>query len=660
MIPELGHLALWIALGVSVVLGTVPMAGAAGNRRDWMALARPCARIVFALVAFAFICLTLAFVGNDFSVLYVASNSNRSLPLQYRFAAVWGGHEGSILLWLLMLTIWTFAAAQFSSHLPEKVQARILSVMGWLAFGFLLFMLMTSNPFDRLSPVPAEGRDLNPLLQDPGMVIHPPMLYMGYVGLSVAFSFAIAALIGGNLDATWARWTRPWTVAAWIFLTIGIALGSGWSYYVLGWGGWWFWDPVENASFMPWLVATALIHSLAVTEKRNSFKSWTVLLAILAFSLSLLGTFLVRSGVLSSVHAFATDPRRGLFILAFLVVVIGSSLSLYAWRAPKVGLGARFALLSRETLLLSNNVLLVVACGAVLLGTLYPLALDALGLGKISVGPPYFDTVFVPLLTPLVFLMGVGPLARWKEAELPDLASRLKWAAGASVVATLLVVWLKGGLGIVAVAGLLMAFWVVGSLATDLVERLRPAGGVRASLFHRARQIPRAMVGMMLAHLGIAIFIFGVTMVKTGEVERDVKMEVGDTTEIRGLTFTFRGVREVPGPNYRAAQGTVDVTEGGKAVVTLRPEKRFYPVTQTTMTEASIQSGFTRDLYVSLGEPVAGGAWIVRVYYKPFVDWIWGGCLVMALGGLFAISDRRYRSRARQPATAGAASTAAA
>ncbi len=661
MIPELGHLALWIALGVSLVLGTLPMAGAANNRSDWMALARPCARVVFALVAFAFVCLTLAFVGNDFSVLYVAQNSNRSLPLQYRFAAVWGGHEGSILLWLLMLTIWAFAAAQFSRHLPEKVVARILSVMGWLAFGFLLFILMTSNPFDRLQTVPADGRDLNPLLQDPGMVIHPPMLYMGYVGLSVAFSFAIAALIGGTLDATWARWTRPWTVAAWIFLTIGIALGSGWSYYVLGWGGWWFWDPVENASFMPWLVATALIHSLAVTEKRNSFKSWTVLLAILAFSLSLLGTFLVRSGVLSSVHAFATDPRRGLFILAFLVVVIGSSLALYAWRSPKVGLGARFALLSRETLLLSNNVLLVVACGAVLLGTLYPLALDALGLGKISVGPPYFDSVFVPLLTPLVFLMGVGPLARWKEASLPDLASRLKWAAGASVVATLLVVWIRGGLGIVAVAGLLMAFWVVGSLVTDLTERLRPAGGVRASLVHRVRQIPRAMAGMMLAHLGIAIFIFGVTMVKTGEVERDVKMEVGDTTEIRGLTFTFRGVREMPGPNYRAAQGTIEVTEGGKAVTTLHPEKRFYPVTQSTMTEASIQPGFTRDLYVSLGEPIAGSsAWIVRVYYKPFVDWIWGGCLVMALGGLLAMSDRRYRSRARQPALAGATDAAAA
>ncbi|MEO7116355.1 MAG: heme lyase CcmF/NrfE family subunit, partial [Caldimonas sp.] len=540
MIPELGHFALWIALGVSAVLGVVPMLGAAKNRGDWMAIARPSARLLFALVAFAFVCLALAFVGNDFSVLYVASNSNRSLPLHYRVTAVWGGHEGSILLWLLMLTLWTVAVATFSRHLPDKVVSRILAVMGLLSFGFLLFLLVTSNPFDRLLPVPADGRDLNPLLQDPGMVIHPPMLYMGYVGLSVAFSFAVAALIGGNLDATWARWTRPWTTAAWIFLTLGIALGSAWAYYELGWGGWWFWDPVENASFMPWLVATALIHSLAVTEKRNSFKNWTVLLAILAFSLSLLGTFLVRSGVLSSVHAFATDPRRGLFILLFLVVVIGASLTLYAWRAPTVGLGARFALLSRESLLLGNNVLLLVACGAVLLGTLYPLALDAMGLGKISVGPPYFDTVFVPLLTPLIFLMGVGPMARWKETKLPDLAHRLRWAAGASVVATLLVIWAKGGIGLVGAIGLLMATWIVASVATDLVERLRPPAGFRSSVMQRARQIPRAMYGMMAAHLGIAIFIFGVTLVKTGEVERDVRMNVGDTTEIHGYTFTFR------------------------------------------------------------------------------------------------------------------------
>ncbi|MGI9024196.1 MAG: heme lyase CcmF/NrfE family subunit, partial [Burkholderiaceae bacterium] len=428
------------------------------------------------------------------------------------------------------------------------------------------------------------------------------------------------------------------------------------AYYELGWGGWWFWDPVENASFMPWLVATALIHSLAVTEKRGSFKSWTVLLAILAFSLSLLGTFLVRSGVLSSVHAFATDPRRGLFILAFLVIVIGASFALYAWRAPRVGLGARFALLSRETLLLSNNVLLVVACGAVLLGTLYPLALDAMNLGKISVGPPYFDTVFVPLLTPLVFLMGIGPLARWKQAELPDLAKRLRWAAGTAVVATVLALWLHGGLGLVGGLGFLMAFWIMSSVGTDLFERLLPAGGMRASIAHRARQIPRAIVGMMIAHLGVAVFILGVTLVKSGEVERDVKMNVGDTTEIGDYVFTFRGVREVPGPNYRALQGEIEVTAvsdaSGRAVATLHPEKRIYSATQAVMTEAAIDTGITRDLYVSLGEPLAGagnaGTWIVRVYVKPFVDWIWGGCVIMALGGLLAATDRRYRARVRQ------------
>ena len=657
MIPELGHFALWLALGVSLVLGTMPMIGAAYGRLDWMTLARPSARVLFALIAFSFACLAASFAANDFSVLYVASNSNRLLPLHYRLSAVWGGHEGSILLWLLMLTFWTAAVAQFSRHLPDVLIARILAVMGWLSFGFLLFVLMTSNPFDRLFPAASEGRDLNPLLQDPGMVIHPPMLYMGYVGLSVAFSFAVAALIGGKLDSSWARWARPWTTAAWFFLTIGIALGSGWAYYELGWGGWWFWDPVENASFMPWLVATALIHSLAVTEKRGSFKSWTVLLAILAFSLSLLGTFLVRSGVLSSVHAFATDPRRGLFILAFLVIVIGASLALYAWRAPTVGLGARFSLISRETMLLGNNVLLVVACGAVLLGTLYPLALDALNLGKISVGPPYFDTVFVPLLTPLVFLMGVGPLARWKDARLPDLAQRLKWAAGSAVVATIVASWIHGGIGIVGALGLLMAFWIVASVATDLIERLRAPAGTSLRPLQRMRQIPRAMVGMMIAHLGVAVFILGVTLVRTGEVERDVKMEVGDTTEIGDYQFTFRGVREVPGPNYRAAEGTIDVTESGRAVATLHPQKRIYTATQATMTEAAIDPGLRRDLYLSLGEPVmngtqATGAWVVRVYYKPFVDWIWGGCLIMAIGGLLAATDRRYRARVKAAKTA--------
>jgi cytochrome c-type biogenesis protein CcmF len=489
---------------------------------------------------------------------------------------------------------------------------------------------------------------LNPLLQDPGMVFHPPTLYMGYVGFSVAFSFAVAALIGGNLDAQWARWTRPWTTVAWMFLTVGIAMGSWWAYYELGWGGWWFWDPVENASFMPWLVGTALIHSLAVTEKRGSFKSWTVLLAIVAFSLSLLGTFLVRSGVLSSVHAFATDPRRGLFILMFLAVVVGSSLTLYAWRAPKVGLGARFALLSRETLLLANNVLLVVAMAAVLLGTLYPLLLDALGMGKISVGPPYFDTVFVPLMAPLVFLMGVGPMARWRQSELPDLAKRLRWAAGVAVVCALLTGWIAGHIGLMSSLGLLMTFWIVASVATDLWERVRPAGGVRARLWFRARQLPRAMVGMMVAHLGVAAFILGVTMVQSYQIERDLKMDVGDSAEIAGYTFTFRGVRDITGPNYEAAQGTVEVSRNGHKLMELRPEKRVYRVQRNPMTEAAIAPGLTGDLYVSLGEGLEGNSWLVRVYVKPFIDWVWGGCLLMAFGGLLAVTDKRYRAKVRR------------
>jgi len=484
-------------------------------------------------------------------------------------------------------------------------------------------------------------------------VFHPPMLYMGYVGFSVAFAFAVAALIGGNLDAQWARWTRPWTTVAWIFLTIGIALGSWWAYYELGWGGWWFWDPVENASFMPWLVGTALIHSLAVTEKRNSFKNWTVLLAILAFSLSLLGTFLVRSGVLSSVHSFATDPTRGLFILVFLVVVIGASLTLYAWRAPTVGLGTRFALLSRETLLLANNVLLLAAMGAVFLGTLYPLALDALGMGKISVGPPYFDTVFAPLMAPLVFLMGVGPIARWKEQALPELATRLRWALVVAVVAALLAGWAAGRVGLATTLGLAMAFWIVASVATDLVTRLRPGPG--GSVLARARLLPRAMVGMMVAHLGVAVFIIGVVMVRSYEVERDVRMDVGESTTVNGYTFTFRGAREVAGPNYQAAQGLVEVTRDGRLVAQMTPEKRIYRVQQNPMTEAAIDIGLTRDLYVSLGEPVEGRAWIVRIYVKPFIDWIWGGCLLMAFGGLLAATDRRYRAKVRQELPAAAA-----
>ncbi len=643
MIPELGHLCLFFALGLALAQGVLPMVGAQRGREDWMALGKPLARWQAVFVVLAFAALAASFLRNDFSVLYVASNSNSALPLYYRFAAVWGGHEGSLLLWMLMLNVWTVAVASFSDRIPRPFQARILSVMGLVAVGFLLFMLLTSNPFDRLIPAAQDGRDLNPLLQDPGMVIHPPMLYMGYVGFSVAFAFAIAALLGGNLDAAWARWTRPWTTAAWVFLTFGIGLGSWWAYNELGWGGWWFWDPVENASFMPWLAGTALIHSLAVTEKRGTFKVWTVWLAIVAFSLSLLGTFLVRSGVLSSVHAFATDPRRGLFILAFLVIVIGGSLALFAWRAPKVGLGQRFGLFSRESLLLVNNMMLAVACGAVLLGTLYPLFLDALGLGKISVGPPYFDTVFGLLMAPLVVVMGIGPLTRWKQDEAGPMVRRLRWVLVVALAAALAVQAVAGRFGVLTTGGLLMAFWIVASLGLDLKERLLPPGARAAQVVHRARQLPLAMWGMLAAHLGVAAFAFGVSMVKTYETERDVKMGPGDSTEVGGYTFKMTGLRDVQGPNYVATQGRIEVYSGDRLRATLLPEKRIYRVQQNPMTEAAVDSNPLRDLYISMGEQLPSGEWIVRVQHKPFIVWIWGGCLMMMAGGVLALSDRRYR-----------------
>jgi cytochrome c-type biogenesis protein CcmF len=641
MIPEIGHYALILALCMSVVLGTLPIYGAAVGNSMLMSVAKPAARGQFLLVLLAFCCLGYAFAVKDFSVLYVASTSNSQLPIQYRLAAIWGAHEGSLLLWVFILSIWMVAVSFLSTHLPEAMRARILAVMGLVSMGFLLFMLTVSNPFERLIPAAFDGRDLNPLLQDPGMVIHPPMLYMGYVGFSVAFAFAIAALLGGNLDATWARWSRPWTTVAWCFLTIGVAMGSGWAYYELGWGGWWFWDPVENASFMPWLAGTALIHSLAVTDKRGGFKAWSVLLAIMAFSLSLLGTFLVRSGVLTSVHAFATDPKRGLFILVFLAVVIGGSLILYAWRAPRVGLGGGFALVSREGMLLTNNVLLVAALGAVLLGTLYPLFLDALDLGKISVGPPYFDTVFVPLMTPAIFLMGIGPLAQWKKATLPALALRLRWAFAVSAATALTLPFLIGQWTPLVSLGLLLAAWIVTTTVVNIRERVSHLVG--NSLVSCLAALPRAYWGMVLAHCGVAIFIVGVTMVKGFEVEQDLRMNVGETAMIGGYTFRFDGTQDVKGPNYLAARGTFNVTRDGREVTVMYPEKRLYTVQNQTMTEAAIDSGLLRDLYVSLGEPLDNGAWSVRLYHKPFIDWIWGGCLTMALGGLLAVSDRRYR-----------------
>ena len=644
MIPEIGHFALILALCVALVQGVLPLLGAQRGQAAWMALARPAAVALGLLLAVAFACLTAAFVLNDFTVLYVARNSNSLLPLPYRIAAVWGGHEGSLLLWVVMLGLWTLAVAVFSKQLPAAVVARVIGVLGLVTAGFLLFILLTSNPFERLLPGAAEGRDLNPLLQDPGLIAHPPMLYMGYVGFSVAYAFAVTALISGQLDAAWARWSRPWTTAAWAFLTVGIALGSGWAYYELGWGGWWFWDPVENASFMPWLVGTALVHSLAVTEKRGSFKNWTVLLAISAFSLSLLGTFLVRSGVLTSVHAFATDPRRGIFILAFLVAVIGTSLALFAWRAPKVGLGGRFALFSRESLLLTNNVLLVVACASVLLGTLYPLLIDALGLGKLSVGPPYFDAVFAPLMIPALFLIGVAPFARWKQASISELARVLRWAFLAAAVVGAAAPFLAATWKPLVALALLLAAWIAIASLMNVAQRLRTT---RRGLFGQ----PRSFLGMHLAHLGVAAFVAGVAVVNGYQAEKDVKMDVGDTVTLAGHTLKFNGIRQQRGPNYAALVGDIELLRDGRTLRTLRPEKRIYPTSPRPMTEAAIDVGIFRDIYVSLGEPIdkakPEGAWVVRVYYKPFVDWIWAGCLLMALGGLLAISDRRYRLGAR-------------
>ncbi len=658
MIPELGHFSLIIALFLAASLGVLPIFGAARNNRVLMGVARPLAYGQFVFIALAFAVLAHAFLGNDFSVLYVAEHSNSQLPAQYRFAAIWGGHEGSLLLWALLLSVWTAAVATFSRHLPEEMVARVLGVMGLISAGFLLFMLFTSSPFTRLLPAAADGRDLNPLLQDPGLVIHPPMLYMGYVGFSVAYAFAISALLGGKLDATWARWSRPWTTVAWVFMTIGIALGSGWAYYELGWGGWWFWDPVENASFMPWLLGTALIHSLAVTEKRGAFKSWTVLLAIGAFSLSLLGTFLVRSGVLTSVHSFASDPKRGIFILVFLVLVIGASLLLFAWRAPKVGLGGKFDMLSRESLLLSNNVLLSVASASVFIGTLYPLFMDALGYGKLSVGAPYFQAVFVPLMVPMVFMMGLGPLARWKKMAVPDLARRVKWGFASALVLALILPLLMGRFlslesnkwSPMIVLGLLMSFWIIASLVVSLRQRLSGEG----EFLTRVRRQSLSYYGMQLAHLGVAVFIIGVTLVKGYETERDVRMNVGDTIMAGGYEFRFNGVSEVQGPNYVAGEGHVTVKKDDRLVAELHPEKRQYNVSGMPLTEASIQPGLFRDLYVSLGEPIpeSDGAWAVRIYIKPFVDWIWAGCLFMALGGILAVSDRRYRIHQKASAKA--------
>ncbi|GAB4398918.1 MAG: heme lyase CcmF/NrfE family subunit [Rhodoferax sp.] len=649
MIPELGHFSLILAFPVALALGVLSIAGAHYGRAEWVALAKPGAQVLWTLTGLSFVCLAYAFYNNDFSVLYVVQHSNSQLPDIYRLAAVWGGHEGSLLLWLLMLTTWMMGVSLFSRQLPDGMVSRVLGVLALIAVGFLAFMLFTSNPFIRLDQAAADGRDLNPLLQDPGLVFHPPMLYMGYVGMAIPFAFSIAALLNGRLDAAWARWTRPWATAAWICLTIGIAMGSWWAYYELGWGGWWFWDPVENASFLPWLVGAALIHSLAVTEKRGLFRSWTIMLALIGFSLSLLGTFLVRSGVLTSVHAFATDPRRGVFILTFLAVVVGASLLLFAARASSVRSSGGFGFLSRETFLLTNNILLTTAAAAVLLGTLYPLIIDALNLGKLSVGPPYFNSVFAPIMTPVLLLMVVGAYARWKNDNVKTLWSKLRGVAVLSLFLGCLAPFAAGRWSPLVAMGLSLAFWIILGSVQQIIQQLRHTTQLKLT--------PAAFWGMHMAHVGLAITVIGITMVKGYETERDVRMTVGDTVSVAGYTFTLKGIDHRRGPNYDADVGVVELSLNGRVLRTLYPEKRSYFSSSMPMTEAAIDSSLTRDVYVSMGERIEGSspeAWAMRVYHKPFVPWIWLGCFVMAFGGAVAALDKRYRrsASARQKAMA--------
>jgi len=636
MIPELGHFALIIAFAISIVQSVVPLIGAAKNNASLISMARPAALSQLLFVGLAYAALTHAFIVHDFSVLYVSQHSNLVQPLMYRISGVWGSHEGSLLLWALILSLWTVAVAVYSRNLPEILMARVLAVMAMISTGFLSFMLFTSNPFERIFPTPLDGSELNPLLQDPGLVMHPPLLYMGYVGFSVAFAFAVAALLGGKLDATWARWSRPWTTIAWSFLTVGIALGSWWAYNELGWGGWWFWDPVENASFMPWLVGTALIHSLASTEKRGVFKSWTVLLAILAFSLSLLGTFIVRSGVLVSVHAFATDPARGVFILAFLVVVIGGSLALYAWRSATVVSFGRFQWFSRESALLLNNVIFLTAATAVFVGTMYPLVVDAFGVGKISVGRPYFDTMFSLVAIPLLLLLGVGPTVRWKGDSWARISKVMSLFFVGSLLLGLLIPFLiEDKLNIATGLGLAGALWVALTTLKDLFLRIS-----------RRLKLSLSYLGMVLAHFGVAVFVAGVTITTTYNIEKDLRMVPGSSYDIAGYEFRFQGMRKIKGENYIADEAVIEVWSDGEKTGDLFPQKRIYSGKGSPMTDASIDKTLFRDLYAALGEELENGAWSMRVYYKPLIRWIWLGALFMTFGGVLAVSDRRYRQSA--------------
>jgi cytochrome c-type biogenesis protein CcmF len=639
LLPEFGQIALVLALLIAIVQSTLPMIGAQRGLSPWMAVARPAAWMQLILVAIAYALLTWAFVAQDFSLQYVAQNSNSLLPMMYRFSAVWGAHEGSLLLWALILALWSAVLAARSHHLPEAVTARVLGTMGVISVGFLAFMIFTSNPFERILPAAAEGRDLNPLLQDPGLIFHPPMLYMGYVGFGVPFAFAIAALLDRNASGPeavgdWLRWTRPWTNVAWAFLTLGIALGSWWAYYELGWGGWWFWDPVENASFMPWLAGAALLHSQAITEKRGSFRSWTLLLAIAAFSLSLLGTFLVRSGVLTSVHAFAADPGRGMFILVFLGIVVGASLLLYALRAPELEGGRPFATGSRETLLLINNVFLTAACAMVLIGTLYPLLLDAIGSDdKISVGPPYFSLLFIVLMTPIVLLLPFGPLTRWQRDQL-DRPLRLLWPWAALALIAGVIAYFQAPQGpLKTAAGVAGALWVGFGTARFVWQRVRTQGS----------PLTAEMVGMVLGHGGIAVFLVGALLVEAQLQQREIAMKPGETLTIGRDSFRFDGVQRLQGPNYIASRGSIEVFRDDRRITTLHPEKREYASGGQVMTEAGIRPGVTRDVFVALGEPLGGGAWAVRVHIKPFIRWVWIGALLMAIGGFVTALDRRFR-----------------
>ncbi len=645
MIPELGNFSLVLALSLAVLLSFVPMIGVQKNNELLMTLSRPLCTGVWVFMVISFGCLAYAFLNDDFSVAYVASNSNSLLPVYYKFTAVWGGHEGSLLLWVLMVASWTYAVSLFSRNLPLDILARVLAVMGIISVSFLLFMLFTSNPFDRLLlNTPADGTDLNPLLQDFGIIVHPPFLYMGYVGFSVAFAFAITALLSGKMDAAWARWTKPWTNAAWAFLTIGIALGSWWAYYELGWGGWWFWDPSENVAFMPWLVGTALIHSLSVTEKRGVFKSWTALLAIAAFSLSLLGTFIIRSGLLTSVHAFAVDPERGMVLMAIILLVIGSSLFLYALRAPVVKGIASYTATSREVFLLINNIILVVSVAMILLGTLYPLIHEAIygEANKVSVGAPYFNAIFLPLMGLIVIFLSIGSISRWKKTSMDYLKSQLLKVAVASVLLGIvipLVVTREVNVPIfIAVA---LALWIILGIGRDILTKTAN----KASLLEGLKSLSLSYYGMQIAHLGMAVIILGVCLTSHYSIEEDVRLAPGEQIEIGKYTFTFQGVNREPGPNYAADVGTIEVQKNNSTYMTLYPEKRTYFATGTVQTEADIDVGFTRDLFAALGDPRGDGAWVVRLHVKPFVFWIWMGAFLMAAGGITAILDRRYRVR---------------